>query len=196
MLRYISIYFKSVWKENKYIKEMQFDEKKAKELQKRYDLKPAIINKWRYNGRIPDKYKTDPRILERENERLKKVLSNEKLNKTSIALYAGLPRQTIVKFVTGDITLHEQNIIKLKAVLSEVKIELKKIVTALERTSLLRASERDIITFLDRKYIHLKLTVTPEIAAKISKWKNGKREFPVEDKNEILTALLILLAEI
>ena len=73
----------------------EFNEKVAKELQETHDLPKSTVNKWRYRGRIPDRFFKNPVSVTEEkahaqlSKRVAKVLQADFLNKAVICKLAG-----------------------------------------------------------------------------------------------------------
>jgi hypothetical protein len=119
---------------------MNFDEEKAREIVERFGLSESTIKVWKTRGSIPNKYAnpdyTQPAKVsgvkdERLEERIKTILSNQKLNKSKLAELAGIDLQRMKGYYSNRVRMTPGDLIELKKAINHLKIDAIKAVNDL-----------------------------------------------------------------
>lgn len=180
---------------------MKFDEETAARIAEKNGLKKQNINKWRFNGEIPDRYfpqKADRKDLA-EVVSMRRILKSDKINITALCELAGVRRLFVEKFLVEKYTLSEDETLALKKELSGMKIKVKQIISYLEKLPNRGAmDEKEVKRIIKEKTFFVKnVCEDPLIAIKINEWVRGKRDmFPLDAKNTFLAGLLTFSIEL
>ncbi|MBX3253898.1 MAG: hypothetical protein KF862_07120 [Chitinophagaceae bacterium] len=182
---------------------MQFDEKLAAEIVEKNNLPKAYVNKWRFTGRIPDSYfkKNDNRDNRGniEADKLRSILSSDKLNIETLSRLTKISRGRIENFSHRGDTFNEGEVLSIKKALSEIRISAKKVISFIEKLPRMSVvEEKEVKKIIDIRYFYVqKVCENDRVGAKINEWVRGKREsFPFDTKEFFLQGLLVFIVEI
>jgi hypothetical protein len=111
---------------------MQFDEKKADEIIKKFNLDEKTVKVWRTRGKIPDRYadsdyKVEKRITGNADkvtaERILSIIQSNEINASTITELAGIAN--MVDIQRGKSTLTEEQLISIKKEINRLKVDIK-----------------------------------------------------------------------
>ncbi|GAA3929313.1 hypothetical protein GO495_06680 [Chitinophaga oryziterrae] len=185
---------------------MVFSEKKANKVIKDFNLAEQTIKTWRHRGNIPVKYNSGivKHKIEKPNEiqgaaSLKKILADKKLKCTHICALANVKYYMFRDYACQGGPLSREDFISLKKAVNTIRMELKRSLLNLEQYE-----EPNLKTLTALKELFTRKEVNwlrffntdQKLYDKFRSWKNNKREtFPLEVKEELMTCMLVFLAE-
>lgn len=174
---------------------MKFTEEIASQLKEKYSLENHVINKWRYRNRIPKKYfkQSDKKFNEFDIENAVNILSDKRINLTTLAKLAKLERSHFSDYVAERRQLNYEVFLALKKAINTVKIEISKLISLFEKRTHSTADERAILEIFDKKYFFVNHTINSSFSNKLSGFRNKKRiDFPFEHSDEVVQGLIML----